>query len=152
MGISPTTTNNMQNLSLNSTSPGTFSGAAYDAYEALINPPGSSNPSSSSGMSGMGNNSMNGTSSYDQMNGADLLNGAGTEDILALLGNSNFEQPFDFGMLYSTDGNPVGGDTGTGMFGSAASPMGFGTSGSGSGSGLYDSKDRNGQNFKMGTV
>ncbi|KIM26156.1 hypothetical protein M408DRAFT_330735 [Serendipita vermifera MAFF 305830] len=112
------------------------------------------------------------------MNGADLLNNSGTDDILALLNNSNFEPPFDFGMLYSTDGNPIvgggggggsgvngsglGGETvgapGTnGMFG-ASSPMSFGASGSGSGAGLggggYDSsKDtRNGQSFQMGTV
>ena len=107
-------------------------------------------------MSAMSNNGMQ-SSSYDQMNGADLLNSNGTEDILALLSNSNFEQPFDFGMLYSSDGGPgangmsVNGDNG--MFGTP-SPLGFG-SGSGPGVGQgggYDTKDRNGQNFKMGTV
>lgn len=168
--ISPTTTTGMPNLSLNSPPPVTFSGVAYDAYEALINPPGTSksNGTMSVGMNGA-TNGLNKGSSYGQMDGADILNVAATDDILALLSNANFEAPFDFGMMYTTDGNagPNGssmpGDGGSGinamngMFGSPRS-INFGVnggSGPGAGSGTggpYDSRDQNGQNFKMGTV
>jgi len=169
----------MPNLSLNSsTSPSaTYSGAAaYDAYEALMNPAGTSRPntgmggmSGGVGINGVSNNGISkaGSSSspYGQMDGADLLNGPATDDILALLSNTNFEPPFDFGMMYSTDGNPGppngGGGPGAesgpgGMFsppGSMAFVNGSGGGGPGSGSGtvggpLYEK----GPTFSMGTV
>ncbi|CAG7851439.1 SubName: Full=Uncharacterized protein {ECO:0000313/EMBL:CCA71412.1} [Serendipita indica DSM 11827] len=97
--------------------------AAFDAYEALINPPP---PPSTIGMT-PSVSSVNGlgetpTSTYASMNGTDLMGETSPDDILALLSNTNYEAPFDFGMLYSADGNSQNPATSNP---SVYSPMGF---------------------------
>jgi hypothetical protein len=98
-------------LTMNSSASPVFSGSAYEAYEALVHPPGSTGkPSPSNGLGMNGPNHMNGATAfgiggaaaaaaagrkhngYQSMDGADLLNGTGLgggpDDILALLGSS----------------------------------------------------------------
>ena len=94
---------------------------AFDAYEALINPPP---PPSTMGMT-PSVSSVNGlgetpVSTYGQMNGTDVMGDASGDDILALLSNTNYEAPFDFGMLYSTENNAQNPTT-TSLY----SPLGF---------------------------
>lgn len=59
-------------------------------------------------------------STYGQMNGTDVMGDASGDDILALLSNTNYEAPFDFGMLYSTENNAQNPTT-TSLY----SPLGF---------------------------
>jgi hypothetical protein len=119
-------------LTLDSTSPSIYNTAAYEAYEALMNPPGSVASAPSSGMQ---SNDLNGSglypsaaqmsvgNTYGQMDAADLLAPPATDDILALLNNSSFEPAaFDLGMMYpapTANGvNGVGSSQMNGMYGS----------------------------------
>ncbi|KAG8756600.1 hypothetical protein FRC14_002919 [Serendipita sp. 396] len=121
-GSLPTTT-----IDLTTATPGTFSGAAYDAYEALMNvtPSSSISPTTTLNTNNFSTSSLMDTtnSTYGQMDGADLIGATAPDDILGLLSNTNYEAPFDLGMLYSTDGG-INGSVGlNGLY--SSSPMDF---------------------------
>ncbi|KAG8809660.1 hypothetical protein FRC17_003346, partial [Serendipita sp. 399] len=125
-GSHPTTT-----IDLTAATPGTFSGAAYDAYEALMNVTPSSSISQPTTMNtnNLSTSSLldasfaSAGSTYGQMDGADLIGATAPDDILGLLANTNYEAPFDLGMLYSTEGGINGTGGLNGLYGS--SPMDF---------------------------
>lgn len=147
VGISPSG----PTLTANSTSP-VFSGQAYEAYEALMNPPGSAGKASpSNGLVINAGNSLNGMNNgFQSMDGADLLNGGGLggpDEILALLNNSAMEPQWDFGLMFPENGAAAGGNSNSATGGGVANGNGGNGLGGmyGSPSGLFNSA--NGPSF-----